>query len=111
MRAYIAVKFHEDHRNRQHIERISSLLEKAGFGTVCITRDIEKWGELELDNVTLMQRTFREIDGSDVLVVDLTEKGVGLGIEAGYAFANDVPIVTIAKAGSPISGPCKGSRS
>jgi len=30
------------------------------------------------------------------MVVDLTEKGVGVGIEAGYARARGIPIVTIA---------------
>jgi nucleoside 2-deoxyribosyltransferase len=33
----------------------------------------------------------------------LTEKGVGLGIEAGYAYAKGIPIITIVKSGSDIS--------
>jgi nucleoside 2-deoxyribosyltransferase len=55
-----------------------------------------------------MQRTFREIDASDVVIVDLTEKGVGVGIEAGYAFAQHIPIVTIAHTGPDISETLRG---
>jgi len=108
MRAYIAVKYHEDNSNREHIEAISSVLEKRGFETVCITRDLERWGEVHFDAGPLMERTLREIDASDVVVVDLTEKGVGVGIEVGYAAAKNMPIITIAGTGSPISETLRG---
>ncbi len=38
----------------------------------------------------------------------MTEKGVGLGIEAGYAYAKGIPIITIAERGSDISETLKG---
>ena len=41
-------------------------------------------------------------------MVDLTEKGVGLGIEAGYAYAKQIPIVVIARKGSDISATLQG---
>ena len=40
--------------------------------------------------------------------VDLTEKGVGLGIEAGYACAKGIPIVIVAQQGSDISATLQG---
>ena len=40
--------------------------------------------------------------------MDLTEKGVGVGIEAGYAWAQGIPIVTIAKRGSDVSTTLQG---
>lgn len=108
MKAYIAIKYHADRGNRERIEGISAALERQGFETVCITRDLEKWGEVQFDPGTLMQRTFDEIDSSDIVVVDLTEKGVGIGIEAGYAFARHIPIMTIARTGSDISETLRG---
>jgi nucleoside 2-deoxyribosyltransferase len=108
MRAYIAIKYHADDGNSERIEEISHALEQQGFETVCITRDLEKWGEAQFDPGTLMQRTFGEIDASDAVVVDLTEKGVGVGIEAGYAFAKHIPVVTIAQTGSDISETLRG---
>ena len=108
MKAYIAIKYHADHSNRERIEGISAALERQGLETVCITRDLEKWGEVQFDSGTLMQRTFDEIDTSNVVIVDLTEKGVGVGIEAGYAFAKHIPVVTIARKGSDISETLRG---
>jgi nucleoside 2-deoxyribosyltransferase len=108
MRAYIAIKYHEDHGNRERIKGITSALERFGFETVCITRDLEKWGEVHFDPGAMMRQTFSEIDACDVVIVDLTEKGVGIGIEAGYAFAKHIPIVTIAQTGSDISETLRG---
>lgn len=103
MKIYLAVKYHSDNQNRALIEQISAVLEKQGFETVCITRDIEQWGQIHFTASELMKRTFAEIEASDLVVVDLTEKGVGVGIEAGYANARGIPIITIARKGSDIS--------
>ena len=108
MKVYISIKHRGDNSNKDCIEKISSALERNGFETVCITRDIEKWGQIELSPQELMQRTFTEIDSSHLIVVDLTEKGVGLGIEAGYAYAKGTPIAVIAKKGSDISATLQG---
>ena len=55
-----------------------------------------------------MQRIFAEVDSSHLIVVDLTEKGVGLDIEAGYAYAKRIPIAVIARKGSDISTTLQG---
>jgi hypothetical protein len=62
-------------------------LQAAGWETICVTRDIEGWGERPLAAPALMQHTFAAIAESDLVIVELSEKGVGLGIEAGYAYA------------------------
>lgn len=108
MRVYIAIKFYDNHSNKALIENISSALEKHGFETICVIRDLEKWGQVQFSPDVLMQRAFDEIETSDLIVVDLTKKGVGLGIEAGYAFAKQIPIVTIAREGSDISVTLQG---
>ena len=102
-RAYIAIKYHPDQRNRDRIEQITAALARMGLDTVCIVRDVEAWGEVTLDPKTLMQISFDAIDTSQLVVIDLTEKGVGVGVEAGYAYARNVPIVVIAQAGADIS--------
>ena len=108
IKAFISIKYREDNSNKDRIEKISSALERNGFETVCIARDIEKWGQVKLSSLELMKRTFTEIDSSRLIVVDLTEKGVGLGIEAGYAHAREIPIVVIARKGSDISTTLQG---
>ncbi len=103
MRIFLSIKYHSDHRNREHIEAISNALRQQGHETVCVVRDVEQWGQVELSPAELMARTFQETDACDLLLVDLAEKGIGVGIEAGYAYVRHVPIVTIAPRGSDIS--------
>lgn len=108
MKAYFAIKFHEDYRNSEKINKITSILDKKGIKTICITRDFEEWGEKQFEVNELMRISFEQIDKSDFILVDLTEKGVGLGIEAGYAYAKKIPILTIAQEKSDISNTLKG---
>ena len=107
MKAYIGIKYYEDYRNKPLIDKISLELERKGYRTSCIVRDIQNH-QIEYSPRELMELTFEEIDQCDLIIIDLTEKGVGLGIEAGYAFARGIPIITIAKAGSDISETLEG---
>ena len=106
--AYLGIKFYADQRNRSLIEMITDALKEAGWTTHVIVRDLENWGAVQFDPETLMARTFAVIEASDIAVIDLTEKGVGLGIEAGYPFAKGIPVITIARDGSDISTTLRG---
>ena len=108
MKAFLSIKYHADHANRARIEMIAAVLQARGIKSVCIARDVEQWGQLKFDARELMRRTFAAIDACDLVVVDLTEKGVGVGIEAGYAHAKNIPIVTIAETGADISETLRG---
>jgi nucleoside 2-deoxyribosyltransferase len=108
MKAYLGIKFHPDNRNRETIEIVSQALEACGFETVCIRRDVEQWGVVHLSPHELMTRTFEVIRSCHLVVIDLTEKGVGLGIEAGYAYAWSIPVAAIAREGADISTTLRG---
>ena len=108
MKIFLAIKFHEDSSNRELIEQISASLVSSGNEVVVMARDYEKWGKVKLSPKELMVLTFKHIDESDMLVVEFSEKGVGLGVEAGYAYAKRVPIVVVARTGSDISNTIQG---
>ena len=108
MKAYIAIKFYQDARNREKIEKISQILENQGVSSFCMIRDREKWGKIKYSPKKLMQMAFKAIDACDFVLVELTEKGYGTGIEAGYAHAKGKPIITIAEKGSDISATLRG---
>ena len=108
VKAYLAIKYHADHANRSRIEGITAVLAKLGYETVCVTRDLEQWGTVSFTPEDLMTRSFAAIDACDILVVDLTEKGVGVGIEAGYAYARGIPIITIAQTRASLSDTLRG---
>ena len=103
MKAFLGIKFHSDNSNRDTIESISQVLKSCDIETICIRRDVEKWGEVHLSHHQLMVKAFEVIGLCDFAVIELTEKGVGLGIEAGYAYAQGIPIITIAQKGCDIS--------
>jgi 2'-deoxynucleoside 5'-phosphate N-hydrolase len=108
MRVYLALKYHEDCSNRERIAALSSALARVGCEPFCVARDLECWGAVRFSPAVLMQKSFSAIDASAVLLVELTEKGVGVGIEAGYAFARGIPVVAIAEAGADISTTLRG---
>ncbi|MAF25407.1 nucleoside 2-deoxyribosyltransferase [bacterium] len=108
MKIYLAIKFHEDFSNRELIDQISSVLVSSGNEVTVLARDYEKWGEVKFSPDELMKLTFKITEESDLLLVEFSEKGVGLGIEAGYAHAKSVPIIVIAKTGSDISSTMQG---
>ncbi len=108
MRAYLAIKYHPDQQNRAQIEKLTTLLADQGVQTICIARDVEHWGTVELTPPKLMDISFAEIDACDIVIVELSEKGVGLGIEAGYAYAQGIPVVTIARRGADVSATLRG---
>ena len=106
--AYLAIKFHENNSNKELIERLSESLAKAGIKTTIISRDYEQWGKIHFNPDELMKLAFELIEKSKLLIIEFSEKGVGLGIEAGYAFARNIPIILIAKVGSDISNTIRG---
>jgi nucleoside 2-deoxyribosyltransferase len=108
MKVYLAIKFKEDFSDRQKIESLSDTLESIGISTTIAVRDIEKWGANQVTATELMEFAFKSIDEADMLVIEFSEKGVGLGIVAGYAYARKKPIVIIAKKDSDISTTIQG---
>ena len=107
-RAYFGIKFFKDNRNRDEINSISLVLQDDGIQTVCIARDVEKWGDVTLSSQELMRITFEEIDKSDFVILEMSEKGVGLGIEAGYAVGRKKPLIVLIKQGLELSNTMQG---
>ena len=107
-KAYLALKYHPDGSNRPLIEALSACLEKHGWKTFCVFRDLEHWGQTAFDPPELMRLSLRAIEASDLVVVELSEKGVGVGIEAGYAYARQIPVITLARRGADISDTLRG---
>ncbi|MFB5673496.1 hypothetical protein ACE3NQ_27345 [Paenibacillus terreus] len=105
---YIGIKYKEDMSNQADIERICAFLEAAGARTYCTVRDMEAWGRKHVPPVLLMEESLKQIDRCDLVLLELSEKGVGLGIEAGYAHARKKPVIVIAKWGTDLSFTVQG---
>ena len=108
-KAFMSLKFYEGDATKKKVEELTLALEQAGIENFVMIRDVEKYGEVEISNKSLMKDyAFPAMEKSDMLIVEFSEKGVGLGIGAGYAFAKNIPIYIIAKNGSEISSTIEG---
>jgi 2'-deoxynucleoside 5'-phosphate N-hydrolase len=103
MEIYLAIKYHADQKNRSLIENIVERLHSQGHSVTCAVSDFEVWGEKTFEPRELLLMAFKAIDNSDLVLIESSEKGMGVGIEAGYAFAKGKRIVTIAESGADIS--------
>lgn len=107
-KAYFGIKYYNDNRNKAEIDSIAAILRDDGIDTLCMARDVEKWGDVQLSPQILMKITFQEIDKSDFVILEMTEKGVGLGIEAGYAAAKGKPLIILTKKKHELSETMQG---
>jgi 2'-deoxynucleoside 5'-phosphate N-hydrolase len=108
MNVLMSIKFHSDGSNVDLMKDIAQVAKKESVGLKTIFVDYEKEGENKFSLNELMLMTFEAIQNNDCLIVELSEKGVGLGIEAGYAFSKNKPVYVIAKKGSDISDTLSG---
>jgi 2'-deoxynucleoside 5'-phosphate N-hydrolase len=103
MKTFLSIKYHSDQTNQSLIEDLMAVLSRAGLVPTCVAVNIERWGDVKFTAEELMKRTFAEIDSCELFIVDLSEKGVGVGIEVGYAYCRCKPVWVIAHSGSDIS--------
>ena len=108
MNIYLAHKYYPNQQKRPFSEALAAVLTAEGHHTHCFVRDVQQWGAISLSPTALMSAAFGLINASDLVVVELSEKGVGIGIEAGYAYAKGIPIVVIAPHTADISESLRG---
>lgn len=105
LKAFIALKFYEGDESKQLVDGITNALSPLNINTFVAVRDIEKYGEVQgLDMAHFMPKyTFPEMETSDLMIIEYSEAGAGLGMCADHAFCHGVPLYLIAKTGSKIS--------
>ena len=105
LHSFFALKFHDGDEDKAKVESIEKALNKAGITITLMARDVEKWGKAEIpkDKTLMVDYAFPAMQQCDCNIIEFSEKGVGLGINAGYCYAIGKPIFIIAKTGSDIS--------
>ena len=101
--AFLAIKYLPDMGNRSLIEALTAVLQQASWQALVIVRDVEDWGAKSFSPQELMAQSELAIRKSQVIFVEASQKGVGVGIEAGMAHALGIPVVVLAKTGTKVS--------
>lgn len=101
MHAYLSVKFEGDD-NEEVIEQLTTAAERAGFTVTCTNRDYDDYGRLD-NSEPLTAFMFEGIERADLALLEVTDRGIGQGIEAGYAAANQIPVVLLVTNDADIS--------
>lgn len=101
MNIYLGIKYKSDLSNKDLIEEIVNTLHE--HHVFCVHKDLEEWGVKKIPLNSIMEETFLAINQSDIVLIEFSEKGVGLGIEAGYAKAIQKPVYVFHKKGTEVS--------
>lgn len=102
MRFFIGIKYDKSGDNRAFIEELMRELMGKGHTVEALSTNSVEGPTSEESTAELMQNSFSRIDESDALIIEFSRKGVGLGIEAGYAYAIGKSVYVIASVDSTI---------
>lgn len=102
MRFFIGIKYDKSGDNRFFVEQLMEELVNRGHSIEVLSTNSVAGPTSEEGTAELMQSSFSRIDESDALIIEFSRKGVGLGIEAGYAYAIGKPVYVIAFSDSTI---------
>jgi 2'-deoxynucleoside 5'-phosphate N-hydrolase len=96
MKVFIAVSYEGKERLSKEIDTLEEACRQAGFEFITYVRK----QITAQDEKKLMDTTFSEITTSDIIIAEVSEKVIGVGIEIGYAKALNKKIIYIHSADS-----------
>ncbi|MAT42631.1 MAG: nucleoside 2-deoxyribosyltransferase [Anaerolineaceae bacterium] len=105
---YLAIKYHPDNKNKDLILSISDTCKSINLDCINIMQHVEKWGDFSFDPQELMRISFETIRKCQFVLIEFSEKGVGIGLEAGYAYALNIPVYVIHPPHVEVSNTLKG---
>jgi len=104
-KAYFAISYSNRKRFDKEIESLKILFNKNDVELLVF---VDKYNFKANQEKEMMKVAFEEIDSSDFLIAELTTKSIGVGIEIGYAYAKNKPIIYLRKKDSEYSTTASG---
>jgi nucleoside 2-deoxyribosyltransferase len=99
-KVYFAISFLD---RKLFDKEIEIFVQKAKEVEIKILVFVDQYHFADDQEKEMMQIAFQSIDDSDLLIAELSNKSIGVGIELGYAYAQNKPIIYLRKEGSPYS--------
>lgn len=94
MTAYISVSFNNRKSIQEELTAIAETLIENGIVPFVFV-DSYKF-DLSQEK-EMMQHAMADIDRCDLLIAETTDKGIGIGVEVGYAKAKNKPVIYVRK--------------
>jgi nucleoside 2-deoxyribosyltransferase len=105
-KAYLSIGY----QNRKRLEaEISALQEVLSAWQVALFVFVDQYHFTPQQETEMMQQAFRDISSSDLLLAEVSEKAIGVGIEIGYAVALGKPVIYLRQARAEHSTTASGS--
>ena len=104
-KAYLAISYSNRKQFDAEIDSLRTLLNKHNIELLVF---VDKYNFKADEEEQMMKKAFEEIDNSDLLIAELSTKSIGVGIEIGYAFAKEMPVLYLRKNGSEYSTTAAG---
>ncbi len=92
---YIAINYGFKDLMLEELECIKSTCASYSLHPIIFVNDYPSF----INNQEMMKQAFEDIDKSDILIAELSNKATGVGIEIGYAVAKKKPIIYLRKSG------------
>jgi nucleoside 2-deoxyribosyltransferase len=105
-KGYLAISYENRKLFNNEVEALKDLFRKSDIELLVF---VDKYNFRPNQESEMMKTAFDEIDQSDFLIAELTTKSIGVGIEIGYAFAKNMPIIYLRKKNSEYSTTAAGS--
>ncbi len=105
-KGYLAISYSNRSLFDNEVESLKKLFKKNNLELLVF---VDKYNFKVNKEKEMMETAFREIDTADFLIAELTTKSIGVGIEIGYAFAKEIPIIYLRKKNAEYSTTASGS--
>lgn len=92
MKAYISISFAKRYSLVEEVNSIIETLKKLNIESLIF---IDSYKFTPGQEKEMMERAMLSIDSCDLLIAETTDKGIGIGVEAGYAKAKGKPVIYI----------------
>ena len=106
IQAYLAISFRNRKQLEPEIETIRNVL--AAFQVTLFDFAANRQYAVTEESL-MMQAAFAAIDRSSLLIAEVSEKAIGVGIETGYALAKQKPVIYLRNALTEHSTTVSGS--
>lgn len=92
MKGYISISYAKRYSLVEELNTIIEMLKKMNIEPLIF---IDCYNFTPNQEKEMMQQAMLSIDSCDFLIAETTDKGIGIGVEAGYAKAKGKPVIYI----------------